>query len=514
MKTDKHRFLFLNRRLFAFICGLIFLSACFQNPNNNNSEITEQPPAIPTPNINLAEPLKISEKPEDVEKCKNINQIIEQSEFKNARWGYIAISLKDGRVACERDGRKLFNPASVQKILTSVVALDKLGADFRWKTLVYAKGEIENGVLNGDLILYGNGAPDFDAKGVENLVSQLKAKGLREVKGDIIGDESYFKGDDIGDGWAWNELQWYYGAAASALSFERNLETVSVSNGKVKTTPDAEEFEISNDIQAKNDDVSAVGLKRELGTNRLYAWGGGENIQARVSVDNPALLTAKKFKQTLEKNGVKISGEVKSADWKSADKLDVENTKELANVESQTLSEIVRVMNKDSVNIYAELILRTLGKNFGESAPDENPKLNALRGDDSAGATVVEKWLKDNNIAADEIKIHDGSGLSRLDFVTPEAVGRALIYASQSKFADVFKNSLPVAGQSGTLRGRLGNVAGKILAKTGSITYVNALAGFAIAPDETFAFVIFCNNETRKNDSTETIDKIAASLIK
>lgn len=496
-----------------FICGLIFLSACFQSANNTNSEPIEQPPAIPTPNINLAEPLQISDKPEDVEKCKNINEIIEQSEFKNARWGIITISLKDGRVACERDGRKLFNPASVQKILTSVVALDKLGADFRWKTLVYATGEIENGILNGDLILYGNGAPDFDAEAVENLAAQLKAKGLKEIKGDIIGDESYFKGDDIGDGWAWNELQWYYGAAASALSFERNLETVSVSNGEIKTAPDAEEFEVSSDIQSKNGDVPAVGLKRELGTNQLYAWGQGENLEARVSVNNPALLTAKKFKQTLEKNGVKISGKVKSADWKSADKIDIETAKELANVESQPLAEIVRVMNKDSLNIYAELILRTLGKNFGESAPDENPKLNALRGDDSAGASVVEKWLKDNNIAADEIQIHDGSGLSRLDFVTPEAVGRALIYASQSKFADVFKNSLPVAGQTGTLKGRLGNVSGKIAAKTGSITYVNALAGFANGRDETFAFVIFCNNETRKNDSTETIDKIASSLV-
>jgi serine-type D-Ala-D-Ala carboxypeptidase/endopeptidase (penicillin-binding protein 4) len=506
MSADKHRFTFLYLRLSALICGLILLSACFQNPQNNNSEIPEQPPAIPTPNINLAEPLRISEKPEDVEKCKNINQIIEQSEFANARWGIIAISLKDGRVVCERDG---------QKILTSVVALDKLGADFRWKTLVYAKSEIENGVLNGDLILYGNGAPDFAAKDVENLVAQLKAKGLREIKGDIIGDESYFKGDDIGDGWAWNELQWYYGAAASALSFDRNLENVSINNGKIKVEPDGEEFETSADVtpSVTAGQPAAIGLNRELGTNKLYAWGQGNNLEARVSVNDPALLTAKKFKRTLEKDGVKISGKVRSADWKSADKLNVENAKELANVESQTLSEIVRVMNKDSVNIYAELILRTLGKNFGETAPDENPKLNKLRGDDSAGATVIEKWLKDNNISADEIQIHDGSGLSRLDFVTPESVAKALIFASQSKFADVFKNSLPVAGQTGTLKGRLGSASGNIVAKTGSITYVNALAGFANTNDETFAFVIFCNNETRKNDSVEIVDKIAVNLI-
>jgi D-alanyl-D-alanine carboxypeptidase/D-alanyl-D-alanine-endopeptidase (penicillin-binding protein 4) len=116
-------------------------------------------------------------------------------------------------------------------------------------------------------------------------------------------------------------------------------------------------------------------------------------------------------------------------------------------------------------------------------------------------------------VATDEIKIHDGSGLSRLDFVTPEALGRALIFAAQSKFAEVFRTSLPVAGTDGTLRGRLGNVSGKIAAKTGSIMYVNTLSGYANNSKETLAFVILCNNQTRKNDSSTVIDAIASSLL-
>ncbi len=178
------------------------------------------------------------------------------------------------------------------------------------------------------------------------------------------------------------------------------------------------------------------------------------------------------------------------------------------------LSEIIRKMNKDSVNLYAELILRTLGKKFGETAPDENPKVQKTRGDDSAGASVIKKWLIDNKIAADEVKIHDGSGLSRLDFVTPEAMGRALIFATQSKFAEEFKNSLPISGTDGTMRGRLANLQGRVLAKTGSITYVNSLAGFAKSSnDETFAFVIFTNNETRKNESSPIIDSVVTALV-
>ncbi len=498
--------------IFIFTC---FFSACFDSNQNTNTESNDLPAfEIPAPQINLAEPLKISREPKDVALCDKINRTIGQSEFSNARWGIIAVSLKDGRIVCGRDGRKLFTPASVQKILMSVVALEKLGADFRWKTSVYAEKEITDGMLDDDLILYGQGAPDFDSQGAENLAGQLQAKGLKRVKGNIIGDESYFKGDTIGDGWTWNELQWYYGAAASALSINRNFVNVSLQNGKLQTSPATDFVETSANVQpAQSGEIEAVGLKRELGTNQIYAWGQGKNLDARVAVENPALWSAKILKDALRKKGITVEGEAKSADWKTQNKPDVSNLTEIAAVESATLGEIVGKMNKDSVNLYAELILRTLGKKYGGDAPDENPKLQKLRGDDSAGASVMKKWLAENNVLTDEIKIHDASGLSRLNFVTPEAVSRALIFASQAKFSDVFRNSLPVSGQSGTLRGRLTGASGKIAAKTGSIMYVNSLAGYANSQDETFAFVIFCNNQTRASDSSVIIDSIAASLV-
>jgi PBP4 family serine-type D-alanyl-D-alanine carboxypeptidase len=161
------------------------------------------------------------------------------------------------------------------------------------------------------------------------------------------------------------------------------------------------------------------------------------------------------------------------------------------------------------------VILRTIGKKFGDTAPDESREIQELRGDDSAGASVIKKWLRMNNVAVEDIQIHDGSGLSRLNFITPEAFSRALVYAAQSNFADAFNNSLPIAGTDGTLGGRLWNAKGKILAKTGSITYVNSLAGYALGKDdEVFAFAIIGNNITRKSDSSRLIDKIAGSLVK
>lgn len=502
--------------LSVFICGLIFFASCeyFKKGEQTNSNQSANNAAVfevPKSKINLEKPLEISDKPEDVALCKNIDETIKNSEYSKARWGIIAISLKDGRVVCEREGQNLFNPASIEKLLTSIVALDKLGGDFRWKTSVYGTSEIKNGTLDGDLVLYGQGSPDFDDEQLNKLVRQLKQKGLKTVTGDIVGDESYFTGDNLGDGWTWNEAQWYYGAASSALSTNRNQAKVTIQNGKPKS--DSKYVELSGEVKPV-EDIEAVGLKRELGTNKVYVWGNGNNLDAKIAVNNPALLSAKILREKLESNGIKINGEAKSVDWKSDDKLNTESADEIASVNSQTLAEIVHEMNKDSVNLYAELILKTLGKKFGTEAPDENPKMQKLRGDDAAGASVIKKWLNKNDVATDEIAIHDGSGLSRLNFVTPESIGRALVFASQSEFAETFKNSLPIAGQSGTLRGRLGGVSGKILGKTGSITYVSSLAGFAKTSDETLAFVIIGNNITRSKNGSEIVDKIALNFVK
>jgi D-alanyl-D-alanine carboxypeptidase/D-alanyl-D-alanine-endopeptidase (penicillin-binding protein 4) len=514
MKVNRHAKTFIRRAVLIFALGL---TACFNSPPDNRpDQNTAVEVQVPNSNIDLAKPLAISTKPDDVALAQKIDELIEQSEFANARWGVFVVSLKDGRVLAARDARKLFTPASVQKIVTSVVALDKLGADFRWRTRVYSKEKIENGTLAGDLVLYGEGAPDLSDEGIGKLVDQLKSKGLRKVKGGIVGDESYFTGETVGDGWAWNELQWYYGAAASALSINKNLVSVSLqADGRPKVEPATDHVELSGAVAAlQNGATDSIGLKRGLGNNKIYVWGEGKNLDVRVAVENPALWSAKILKDALVKNGIVVEGDAKSADWKTENKFDPETAAELAGVESQTLGEIVRRMNKDSVNLYAELILRTLGRKFGAEAPDEDPKARKTRGDDAAGAAVIKKWLAEKTSASlqETEAIKDGSGLSRLNFVTPETVGRALVAGNQIEAAEVFRSSLPVAGTDGTLRGRLGNVGGKISGKTGSIMYVNSLAGYARRADETLAFVILCNNQTRRADSSVLIDRIATLL--
>jgi D-alanyl-D-alanine carboxypeptidase/D-alanyl-D-alanine-endopeptidase (penicillin-binding protein 4) len=509
------RLRFSDFSLALIIFGQCFSIACFNSNQEVNPKPAENPMSeVPVSDIRLSKPLEISTRPEDLALAKKIDEMIDRSQFGDARWGVFVVSLRDGRVIVSRDGRKLFTPASTQKILTSIVALDRLGPNFRWQTSVMAAAPITDGMLAGDLVLYGHGAPDFSEVGIGKLVEQLKAKGLKRVRGDVVGDESYFRGDNLGDGWAWNEVQWYYGAEASALSINRNETDLKLENGKLLTK--SEFMQVSGAVQpGLNGEPDSIGVKRELAENKVYVWGEGKNLDVRVAVANPALWSAKILKDALAKGGIIVEGGARSADWKTEKKTDLAQLVELASVESQTLAEIVIRMNKDSVNLYAELILRTLGKEFGAEAPDDNPKTRKVRGDDSAGTAVIRKWLVENGVSFQETEaIKDGSGLSRLNFVTPETLARALIAGNQIKSAEAFRNSLPIAGADGTLRGRLVSGAGKILAKTGSITYANSLAGYAKRTDETLAFVIFCNNETHRADSSVLIDQIALSLLR
>ena len=502
--------------IFLLVISLIFSHLLFGYYFFSESKTSKTEPvsektnfSVPKSEFNFAKPLEYSTSPKDISICNKIQKTIEESEFRNARWGLIAISLKDGRAICGIEAQKLFNPASIQKLLTSIVAIDKLGADFRWKTTLFSDGEIENQTLNGDLVLYGRGAPDYSDESIVKLIKDLKKKGVNKVRGNLVADESYFKGDKLGDGWTWNEIQWYYGAEASALTLNENKITVSLQDGKPKADNDL--VELNGEVKPIKD-IEAIGLNRELGTNKIYVWGNGISLKARVAVNKPVLFAANVFKAALIKNGIILEGEVKTRDWKSSEKTDIAKYKEIAQVESQPLSSIIKKMNKDSINLYAELILRTLGKKFGNKAKDDNPKRQKLRGDDSAGASYMKKWLIEKGIASSEIAIHDGSGLSRLDFVSPEVFTRALIYASNNKNFDFFKNSLPISGQNGTLKGRLKNISGKVLAKTGTITYATSLAGYSKTPTETLAFTIICNNSTNKNHSSKLIDKLVTIL--
>lgn len=463
-----------------------------------------------------------------------VETLINESEFKHARWGVFVQSLRDGRVLYRRNETQLFVPASNMKAYTTAVALDLLGADFRWRTSVYASAAPNaNGDVAGDLVLYGRGAPDLraqsgkaDAGTLERLAAELARRGVRRVRGKLVGDESYLRGEVLGDGWLWNDIAWYYGAEPSALSVNNNEVRVVISPGKdvgspaeVKILPETDQIKIINDTTTgARDTPPAVGVTRVLSENVVRVWGEypvtGREYSARVSVHEPARWATALFRESLRRHGITVDGETTVRDARSREQFDINGATELASVESQPLGSIIRETNKESNNLYAELLLRTVGKQLGERLAPETSKTRArLRGDDEAGLSVMLRWLNSSGLDARNFALHDGSGLSRLDLVTPQTTAQLFAHMARTNGASVYYDSLPISGKDGTLGGRLQKARERVRAKSGSLSYVSSLAGYVqTADDETFVFSIICNDETDRAPATAMIDRIVELL--
>jgi serine-type D-Ala-D-Ala carboxypeptidase/endopeptidase (penicillin-binding protein 4) len=486
----------------------------------------------PSPEVKEKTVAKPSNLPGDLTLGREIDRIIDESGVK-ARWGVFVMSERDGRVLYSRDGDKSFTPASNMKIYTTAIALDLLGADYRWRTSVYAEKHPDAaGLIDGDLTLYGRGAPDVvsraqgDASSLTALADQLYQAGVRHVGGDVVGDASYFRGELAGLGWQWNDLQWYYGAEPSALSVDENSIEVTMSpaarekeSANVVVSPNQNFVQVINNAKTdKRDAIMSIGIIRDLSDNKVRVWGdfpvGGRAFSAFLSVHDPALWSALWFKQALTARGIKIDGQARSRDFRDARaEFDPQRAFEIAHADSQPLSKIVKTTNKESNNLFAELILRTIGKERGASAPDPDPRKNSVRGDDEAGTAVIRSWLDARGIETRSLAIRDGSGLSRLDLVTPEATARLLTAMSGSKAGALFLDSLPVAGRDGTLTSRLRPIEGRVFAKTGTLTYTHSLSGYAAtAGDETLVFSILCNDAIVDREAMRVIDQIATAI--
>jgi len=467
----------------------------------------------------------------DVELAREIDRTINESDAAQARWGVFVASMKDGRVIHSRNGDRTFTPASNMKIFTTAVALDLLGQNHRWRTSVYATKEMSaDGRVDGDLVLYGRGAPDFDSKrsdGLPALVDQLYRRGVRHVRGNIIGDESYFRGELYGIGWQWNDLQWYFGAEPSALSIDENsVEVTIAAAGKsgepasVIITPNENYLRLTNNTTTGDPDArTTIGIIRGLSGHDLRVWGEfpvrGRAFSAFLSTPNPAQRAATVFRQALMARGIKVDGEPRSRDARTPNKeiFDPQKASELAYTDSQPLDLIIRKTNKESNNLYAELLLRTLGKERGAAAPDPDPRKDRARGDDEAGVAVILSWLNSHGILTKTLALHDGSGLSRLDLITPESAVGLLMAIAKSDSGKVFLDSLPIAGRDGTLRGRMTSETGRVFAKTGTLTYDNSLSGYVqTETGETLVFSILCNDASGPVHPVRVIDQIVGLL--
>jgi len=457
-----------------------------------------------------------------------------------AFWGIRIVDLAGGQALYELNPDRLFIPASNAKLFTTALALTRLGRDFTFRTRVLAETPPDaEGRVRGPLILAGGGDPNLSGRALPyrmgspagnplaalaDLADQVAARGVKRVDGDIVGDDSWYVWEPYPEGWAADDLQYDYGAPVSALTVNDNTVALTVLPGPragdpavVELDPAVEFFAIDNRVRT----VAPGGERRidfeiEPGSSQLRLWGSiplrsrGQTLS--VGVPDPARYAALAFRQALEERGIAVFGGAVSRHLYRDELPNLAEAPtpagvpgvELARRVSAPLVEDLRVTDKTSLNLHAEMALRAVGR--------------ARRGAGSAEAGLEElrAFLGEAGVDPDSWSFADGSGLARSNLVSPAAVVKLLRFMYASPARDDWISLLPVAGQDGTLSARFADspAAGRIFAKTGTVAHVSALSGYARRQDGSWlAFSILVNNYNADASAIRAVmDRICALL--
>ena len=416
-----------------------------------------------------------------------VDAIANRPEFSRSRWGILIQPLSSTATLYSRDAQKYFIPASNVKLLTTAAALQKLGADFRIKTSVYS-GE------NGSLYVAGRGDPSITEAQLQSLAQQLKRRGVDRVN-ELIGDDSYFQGSAVNPNWEWEDAQAGYGAPINSLIFNQNAIELLLSPQAIgqplKVT--FAESKLANQWQIQNSSVTVaqnesefIEVGREFDRPAIRVSGqlkvGAEPESAYVAVVNPANNFLQHFQQVLAAEGIPVKQALVASVSRNFNQ-------ELATVESPPLAELVRETNRESNNLYAEVLLRLLGK-VTDKIPQQQEDT------DEIGLKELKTALTQLGVNPNSYILADGSGLSRHNLISPEALVQTLRFMANSPAASIYRQSLSIAGESGTLKNRLNSTPNRVVlqAKTGTLSGVSALSGYIEVPDyEPLVFSIIVN---------------------
>ncbi|MEZ5039692.1 MAG: D-alanyl-D-alanine carboxypeptidase/D-alanyl-D-alanine-endopeptidase [Saprospiraceae bacterium] len=439
-----------------------------------------------------------------------INAFSKDPALKHAGLGISVIDVNANQEIAQFESQRSLVPASSLKVLTTASALAMLGNDFRFKTELQYIGSIDaNGQLNGDLIIKGNGDPclgspdmegTLDMEGVLNAFSMsLQQKGIRKITGNIIGDASYFGTAVNGKSWQWNDLGNYYGAGSWGLNFHDNLYYLRFQQTSqlgampriALIEPEIGELRFTNEVTSapagSGDNVYIYGAPY---TYERFARGtipvGRSLFTVKGSIPDPPLFAAQSLAERLKNAGI-ISEKGPTSDRLLGVPLNG-SRQLLFSHSSPPLKDIVVRTNIKSVNLYCETLLRTIGKEKGEEGTVEK------------GIAAIRSFWESRGLSFDGVLLEDGSGLSSKNVVTTNFMAQLMRkVAKDDKIYQAFSASLPVAGESGgmtyTLRGS--PAAGKIRAKTGTLSNVRSLTGYVETKSgRLLAFCIIANNYT------------------
>lgn len=383
-------------------------------------------------------------------------------------------------------------------------------------------------------------------KAIDELAARIVAAGVRRIEGDLVGDETYFTGSALPLGWEWGDLQWYYGAPVSALSINDNAIDLIVRPGAragsacvVTTGPSLPQDIVVLNVAAQSHDPKSkvllstsgrmeiinrattaprgtpqtLAIFRPLGANVIEVSGqlplGDAGLNASIAVPQPAWLFTTMLRRSLERQGVVITGQTRTIEARARDgqTLPTATLVEIAHRQSPPLRIIAAQTLKPSQNLYAELILRALGKATG-TKPTQTT--------DEAGLEAVGNFLRQAGIDESTLVMFDGSGLSRSNLVTAATTLELLIYMNGHRDAAVFRDAQPVAGVDGTLRNRMRNTpaANNARAKTGTLSSATSLSGYLTsASGERLVFSLIINNPARQINPRATFTDAITVLL-
>lgn len=445
-------------------------------------------------------------------------------------WGLLIVDTETGETLYQQNADRYFVPASNMKLFTTALALAKLGPDYRFHTTLETSGAISNSVLTGNVVLVGRGDPnlsnrkfpyqlkeEFDGppeKVLAELADGLVAKGVKEISGDVIGDDSYFPRERYPSGWEIDDMVWEYGAAISSIVVDDNTVTLTLTPGdqpgspvQASESPATPDFLVENDVVTSALDVkSDLTLTREPGASLVVVKGTmpakSSPRKLVLAVEEPAQHAATVLKRLLEDRGVRVDGIARARHEAAKTQ---EDPTILAEHVSVSLGDAVKLINKISQNLHTEMLLRTVARLNGIWAtPDDLMK-------------VPQDFYASAGISPDDVVQSDASGLSRHDLVTPRAIVALLTFAQKQPWFETYFNSLPVAGVDGTLEDRMKNTpaAGHIHAKTGSVEHVRTLSGFADTPNgRRLIFSFLSNNQAGKNhEAADALTGLCVAML-
>ena len=447
-------------------------------------------------------------------------------------WGVLVVDAATGETLYELNADRFFQPASNAKLFTTVLAMTRLGPGYRFHTTLETYGTLDRGgILRGDLVLVGRGAPDLSnrkypyrdkvetdgppEKALAELADAVIAKGVKEIEGDVVANDSYFDNERYPPGWEVDDIPFGFGAAVSAIAINDNTMTVEVHPATRSGALALFTFEPWPAFYAFDSQITTgapgsetrFDLVWEPGSRQIGVSGslplGAKPARLEFAIQEPAEYAAALLKWLLERRGVRISGEAraKHAPARAA----AEGAAVLAERLSPPLLEVIRVVNKLSQNLHAELLLRTVAK------------VETGIGSREAGLKTESDFLKGIGVGEEDVLLNDGSGLSRANLVTPRAVVALLRYAARQPWGEEFFSTLPVAGKDGTLEGRMKDTpaAGRVRAKTGSLEHVRATSGVVTTrAGAHLLFSMFDNNSRlHGKDSVAVFDALCAAMV-